>query len=81
MDMASLAAIYGLVRFVEAYGLWGGRRWAEWFAAVSGGVYVPFEIYELSESVNWLSAGALAVNVLIVGFVTNALLRAHARGR
>ncbi|MCA1678755.1 MAG: DUF2127 domain-containing protein, partial [Actinobacteria bacterium] len=22
------------------YGLWRGRRWAEWFAAVSGGIYI-----------------------------------------
>jgi uncharacterized membrane protein (DUF2068 family) len=32
--LAILAATYGLVRFIEAYGLWYGRRWAEWFAAV-----------------------------------------------
>jgi len=75
--LAGLAAVYGLVRFVEAYGLWGARRWAEWFAAISGGVYIPFEIYELFQSVNWLSLGALVVNVFIVGLMTNALLRAH----
>ena len=75
--LASLAAIYGLVRLVEAYGLWGARRWAEWFAAVSGGIYIPFEIYELFQSVNWLSLGALVVNVFVVGLMTSALLRAH----
>ncbi|MCZ7627423.1 MAG: DUF2127 domain-containing protein [Candidatus Methylomirabilis sp.] len=42
-----MAAGYASVRFVEAYGLWLERRWAEWFAAVSGGIYIPFEIYEL----------------------------------
>src|SRR5436190_19221006 len=40
------AFVYALVRFVEAFGLWRRRRWAEWFAAVSGAVYVPIEIYE-----------------------------------
>ena len=43
--VATLAAVYGLVRFVEAYGLWRGRRWAEWFAAVSGGIYIPYPIF------------------------------------
>lgn len=73
--LATLAATYGLVRFVEAYGLWHGRRWAEWFAAVSGGIYIPFELYELFQGINWLSLGALVANVLIVGLMVNALLR------
>lgn len=73
--LATLAATYGLVRFVEAYGLWRGRRWAEWFAAVSGGIYIPFEFYELFQGINWLSLGALVANVLIVGLMVNALLR------
>lgn len=73
--LAILAATYGLVRFVEAYGLWRGRRWAEWFAAVSGGIYIPFELYELFQGINWLSLGALVANVLIVGLMVNALLR------
>jgi len=73
--LAAFAAIYGLVRLVEAYGLWLGRRWAEWFAAVSGAIYVPFELYELFHRLTWLSAGALAVNLLVVGLMVNALLR------
>lgn len=75
--LATLAAAYALVRFVEAYGLWRGRRWAEWFAAVSGGIYIPFELYELIERGTWLSLGALVVNLVIVGLMINALLRAH----
>ncbi len=73
--LATLAASYGLVRFVEAYGLWHERRWAEWFAVVSGGLYIPFEIYELLQGVKWLPAGALAVNVLVVGIMVQALRR------
>jgi uncharacterized membrane protein (DUF2068 family) len=73
--LAILAATYGLIRFVEAYGLWLGRRWAEWFAAVSGGIYIPFEIYELLQRVTWLAIGALVVNVLIVVLMINSLRR------
>lgn len=71
--LATLAGMYGSVRFVEAYGLWRGRRWAEWFAAVSGGIYIPFELYELSKGAVWLSLGALLTNVFIVGLMINAL--------
>ncbi len=76
-SLALLAAAYGLLRFIEAYGLWMARRWAEWLAAVSGGIYIPFEIIELFKGDTWLSAGALAINVLVVVVMINALYRAH----
>ena len=75
--LAAFAAAYGLVRLIEAYGLWHGRRWAEWFAAASGAIYVPFELYELLHKVSWLTLGTLAVNLLVVGLMLFALLRSH----
>ena len=75
--LAAMAGTYGLVRFIEAYGLWRGRRWAEWFAAVSGAIYIPFEIYELFKRVSGLSFGTFLVNVLIVGLMINALRQGH----
>ena len=36
--MAAGGLLYACVRFTEAYGLWFERRWAEWFAALSGAV-------------------------------------------
>lgn len=73
--LAAFAAGYALVRFIEAYGLWRERRWAEWFAAISGGIYIPFEIYNLLRGDAWLALGALAVNVLVVALMINALFR------
>jgi uncharacterized membrane protein (DUF2068 family) len=67
--LAGLAALYALLRFAEAYGLWYQRRWAEWLAALSGGVYVPVEIYEISHRASWLKVGALVVNVIIVAYM------------
>ena len=69
------AAVYVAVRFTEAWGLWYGRRWAEWFAAISGALYIPFEIYELAQRGGWLPAAALAANVTVVALVAMALLR------
>lgn len=73
--LAGFAASYGSLRFIEAYGLWRERRWAEWLAAGSGTIYVPFELYELAHSATWLSAIALVVNVLIVALMADALRR------
>lgn len=71
--LAVLAACYSGLRFIEAYGLWHHRRWAEWLAAASGAIYIPFEIYELLRHVSWLSATAFIVNVAIVGLMISAL--------
>jgi uncharacterized membrane protein (DUF2068 family) len=70
---AALAGAYCAMRFIEAYGLWRARRWAEWFAAASGGVYIPFEIYELLRGVSWLKLGTLAVNVVVVAYMAYVL--------
>jgi uncharacterized membrane protein (DUF2068 family) len=58
----------------EAYGLWSEKRWAEWLAAISGGIYVPFELYESYSKATWLSLTTLLANVLIVGLMINTLL-------
>ena len=73
--LAALAVAYTSLRLIEAYGLWRGRRWAEWFAAVSGAVYIPFELYQMTQGDVWLSLGALLVNVMVVGLMLNALHR------
>ena len=77
--LAALAAVYALVRFIEAYGLWREANWAEWFAAVSGSIYIPFEIYHVFHGDFWISLGALAVNVFVVALMVDALFRRHRR--
>jgi len=67
--LAAGAASYACVRFVEAYGLWRGRPWAEWLAAVSGAIYIPFEVVNLYNHHGWVSAAALVVNTLVVALM------------
>ncbi|HVZ65721.1 MAG TPA: DUF2127 domain-containing protein [Lacunisphaera sp.] len=69
LALAGLAALYSLVRFIEAYGLWFERRWAEWLAALSGGIYVPLEIYELIVRATWLKFAALVINLVVVAYM------------
>lgn len=67
--IAGGAVVYSLVRFIEAYGLWFARRWGEWIAALSGSIYIPFELYELYQHVTWLSVAALVLNAAIVALM------------
>ncbi|MDF9392668.1 MULTISPECIES: DUF2127 domain-containing protein [Methylococcus] len=71
--LAALAFGYAALRFIEAYGLWRERRWAEWFGVACGGIYVPFELYELAEGVSWLKLSTLAINLAVVGYLGYAL--------
>lgn len=61
-----IGILYALVRFTEAYGLWHERPWAEWFGALAGGIYIPFELYELSLGVSLIKLAILIMNVLVV---------------
>ena len=72
------AAAYAVVRIVEAYGLWCDRVWAQWFGAISGLIYVPFELHALAKGVTPLRLTTLAINLAVVWILTAVLMR---RGR
>ena len=71
--LAGFALVYALVRFIEAFGLWHERTWAEWFAAISSGIYLPIEIIELAKGINAWRVGTLMTNLLITGFMVYSL--------
>jgi uncharacterized membrane protein (DUF2068 family) len=73
--LAAGAALYAGVRLVEAYGLYFGRVWAEALAALSGAIYVPFEVIGLLRSPSWHSAALLVVNLGIVALMVQAMIR------
>jgi len=79
MALASFFSVYAAVRFFEAYGLWFERRWAEWLAALSGGVYLPIEIYELWRHVTWIKLGVFGLNVLVVAYMVWLLTETRRR--
>jgi len=67
--LALAALLYSTLRFVEAYGLWRMRAWAEWLAIISGGVYLPVELYELIEKATLVKASVFIVNAGIVAYL------------
>jgi len=74
--IAAGGVAYATVRFVEAYGLWNRRVWAEWFALLSGALYLPWEIYEFGEKATPIRAGILITNLIIVGYMLVIRLKA-----
>ncbi len=74
--MAAGAAAYSAVRFVEAYGLWHMRVWAEWFALLSGAIYLPWEILELIERPTRIHWAVFLSNLAIVLYMLYIRVRA-----
>ncbi|MGG2398462.1 DUF2127 domain-containing protein [Pseudomonas sp. SH1-B] len=68
------ALAYAAIRLVEAYGLWKGLVWTEWFALASGAIYLPFEVYEMVVHTSLLSAAVFVLNVIVVGYMARVLL-------
>lgn len=64
--VACVGFTYATIRFVEAYGLWHARAWAEWFAIISGSAYLPLETIGLIKHPNVLHWTVLLVNILVV---------------
>lgn len=57
---------YAAIELIEAVGLWIGARWGEYFAVIATSVFLPLEIYELTEKVTVLRVGALVINIAAV---------------
>lgn len=75
LTIAAAALTYCSVRFVEAWGLWNRRIWAEWFALLSGAMYLPWEILKLVERVDWERVGVLVTNVVIIAYMLYIRIR------
>ena len=67
------AFAYSVIRFIEAYGLWKGFIWTEWFALLTGAIYLPFEIYEMFYHPHIVSVGVFFLNLVVVGYMANLL--------
>ena len=73
--VAAGVILYTLIRFIEAYGLWHQKPWTEWFALISGAVYIPFEIREIIIYFNFLTVSALLVNLVVVVYLMHLMFK------
>ena len=67
--VAAFLFFYGGLQLVEGTGLWLLKRWGEYFAVVATSLFLPLEIYELTERVTWIRISALAINVAAVVYL------------
>jgi uncharacterized membrane protein (DUF2068 family) len=74
--IAVVAAVYVILRFIEAYGLWYLRPWAEWLTIASGSMYIPFEVADLLRRPDWFRVAVVVVNVGIVLYMLALRLEA-----
>ena len=75
--LVMLGSAYITLRFVEATGLWFTQVWAEYLGALSGGIYIPFEVSHFVHEPDWMNAFIVALNATIVGYLVYALWRRH----
>jgi uncharacterized membrane protein (DUF2068 family) len=76
-QIAALAFAYGLIRFAEAYGLWRGKHWAEWFAVISAGIYLPLEFQHFTRHATLLNTGVMFFNLVIILYLWRLLNQQH----
>jgi uncharacterized membrane protein (DUF2068 family) len=74
-SMALAAAVYFVVRMLEAVGLWLRKTWAEWFAVLTGSMYIPVEIYEVASKVTWPRITVLVINLGVVSYLLFVLIK------
>jgi uncharacterized membrane protein (DUF2068 family) len=67
--IAVVLAIYAAVELGEAIGLWLLQRWGEYFAAVATAIFLPYELYEITERVTLIRVGAFVINVAAVVYL------------
>jgi len=78
--IAVAAVLYSVVRMIEAVGLWLKKSWAEWFAVLTGGMYIPIEIFEVAGSATWPRVTVLVVNLGVVLYLLLVLVRDGKKG-
>ena len=77
--LVMLGSAYIALRFVEATGLWLGKAWGEYLGALSGGIYIPFELIHFIHEPSVVNAGVVLLNAVIVAYLARALWQRHQR--
>lgn len=67
--------VYAGVFVVEGWGLWRGRRWAEYLTVIVTLSLIPIELYEIARHVTPLKIATLVVNLAIAAYLIVLLRR------
>jgi len=73
--------IYASVFFVEGWGLWREKRWAEYLTVIVTASLVPLEVWEMARQFSGLKLLALLANLAIVAYLIHLLRQSRADPR
>ena len=80
-EIGAVACVYSSLFLVEGWGLWRGKRWAEYLTAIATTSLIPFELWEIAHHFTGLKVAALLVNVVIVVYLIYLLRREKSKSR
>ncbi len=60
------AFVYAGLRFLEGWGLWRVKTWAEWFGFLNGSLYLPIELIEIYRHYTGVKLTILIINIIVV---------------
>jgi len=63
------AIAYAVLEGTEGVGLAMRRRWAEYLTVIATGILIPYEAYEVIHRATLFKAGALLLNLAVVGYL------------
>ena len=78
-QLAALGFAYALIRLVEGHGLWQGKHWAEWFAVISAGIYLPLEFQHFAHHATFLNAAVILFNIVVILYLAKLLKQQRAQ--
>lgn len=73
LHLGLLTICLGILRWVEAGGIWANKSWAQWIAVLTGFVYIPFEINALTLKFSWVMVLILIINLFVVIYLLSIL--------
>ncbi len=74
-EISAGSFIYGGLKLIEGFGLWRGKRWAEYLTSIAIGLMIPVEVHELLRHPTAAKAVLLVVNVAVVIYLIVNLRR------
>jgi uncharacterized membrane protein (DUF2068 family) len=65
----------GLIRYIEAIGVWFDKTWAQCLVVITAFIYIPFEINELIHQFTWTITIIMIINFVIAFYLLHILMQ------
>ena len=69
LAIGAATCLYASLFAIEGWGLWRGKRWAEYLTVIATASLIPLELWEIFHHFTWLKVTVLAINIGIVVYL------------